>query len=568
MTAANPAAAAAPRGPAPSPRQSHHGPRCPSCQAETDDAAARGLERLPKSILAILTKTLDKQPQARFQTAGQVAEALRQVRAGRLAPAAHSRDAEPRPAPALSASEPRPERRERRSETRIETPLNTVLRRFDASGVLLQEERTIVDNISRKGARVLTATRQVGVGSLVELEEVDGDFRARATVRNCHTGGDGIPRLGLRFEGQSAPDRLVQTDDRRQMIHATRPPAPRPPALAASLSRPPAAAGEPRRERRKASRLEAPLEVWLKPLSANGAVTGKERTIAENIGRGGARVMTALSDLNVGDALIFEEAGGDFQTRAAIRHAYIGADRIRRLSLQFLETFPPTRLAPPDDLQAATTSAALPGRASALHPGRGPSLPLASRNPCSPRAGSPASGEASDEDRLGSAGPEAKAEAGAETARAGAMPAAADEPKDSDTERRSRIASAEKTLTSARQLMRKEQYWDVIKTIEPALRDVQDIRMMKRGMRILLAQATMQNPKWRKHAEAILHEVLEEDPADVDGHFELAKLYQANDLAARAQRELRRVLEIDPAHVGAVEALGEAPAKHRWFQLV
>ena len=306
------------------------------------------VERLPKSLPAILRKALEKQPDARFQTARSVAEALRQARTGTRRPAVPPSKAPPDAASPDAA--PHPAQKERRSEPRLETPIDVVLRRLDASGQVLQEERTIVDNISRKGARVMTSMSQVAMGALVELEEVGGNFRVRATVRSSHTGGDHIPRLGLRFEAGSAPDRLVQTDDAREATRSMRLPDVSNSSAAAELAAPVpsarAASDEPRAEKRTATRIESPLEVWLKRLGADGAVIGEERTIAENIGRGGARVMTAMSELGVGETVLFEEVGGDFQARAAIRHAYVGPDRIRRLNLQFLSTSAPDRMVP------------------------------------------------------------------------------------------------------------------------------------------------------------------------------------------------------------------------------
>ncbi|MHC4831863.1 MAG: protein kinase domain-containing protein, partial [Planctomycetota bacterium] len=60
------------------------------------------VERLPKSLLAIVKKALNKQPAARFQTAGSVAEALRQARTGTQPPAVRSAGARlTRPHPTL-----------------------------------------------------------------------------------------------------------------------------------------------------------------------------------------------------------------------------------------------------------------------------------------------------------------------------------------------------------------------------------------------------------------------------------------------------------------------------------
>ena len=106
--------------------------------------------------------------------------------------------------------------------------------------------------------------------------------------------------------------------------------------------------------------------------------------------------------------------------------------------------------------------------------------------------------------------------------------------------------------------MREKKYSDAIQTIEPAIRDTGS-PVTRRSLQILLAQATAKNPKWRKRAEAILQEVLEDDPSSVEARYELAKLYQANGLESQAQREFRRVLELDPAHKGAAAAQTETP---------
>ena len=69
----------------------------------------------------------------------------------------------------------------------------------------------------------------------------------------------------------------------------------------------------------------------------------EEQTIAENIGRGRARVMTSLPVVK-GDVVRLEEVDGDFQVRAEIRNIYIGPDHIPRLNLRFLDAAAPDRL--------------------------------------------------------------------------------------------------------------------------------------------------------------------------------------------------------------------------------
>jgi tetratricopeptide (TPR) repeat protein len=515
-----------------------------------------------------------------------------------------------------------------------------VLRRLDESGQALQEERTIVDNISRRGARVMTSMNQTAVGALVELEEVGGDFRVRATVRARHTGGDHIPRLGLRFENASAPDRLVQTDDMREATRTTRipnvPAAAAAAASAASVSSARPAADEPGVEKRSATRLESPLEVRLKRLGAGGAVIGEERTMAENIGRGGARVMTTMGELRAGDTVIFEEVGGHFQTRAAIQNVYAGADRVRRLNLQFVETLAPDHLVPPDDLRAgpAAVATTLPAAsqpeqpsgdlrrqevleaydfaasgthfevlglpractaaqvkeaharlAQRYHPDSGlgakatdlraeiiaifirlgeahqvlsdPERRAAYETRLGPstEATFPIAGPAPSFPSKGSHPSEATTVTSGEAVPDG-QPSTARTGVDTG---RTRIARAERTLASARKLIHEEKYWDAIQAIGVALRDAGS-PTMKRRLQVLLTQATMRNPNWHKRAEAILMEVLAGDPSNVEAHFELARLYQASGLEARARRAFLRVLELDPAHKGAADATqAEAP---------
>jgi serine/threonine protein kinase len=97
-------------------------------------------------------------------------------------------------------------------------------------------------------------------------------------------------------------------------------------------------------ERRREGRLDIFVNLNLKRTATDGSVVQEERTIAENIGRGGARVMTAMTALAAGDVLLFEEVGGSFNTRAEIRNVYMGRDNIRRLNLRFIDHQAPDRL--------------------------------------------------------------------------------------------------------------------------------------------------------------------------------------------------------------------------------
>ncbi len=74
-------------------------------------------------------------------------------------------------------------------------------------------------------------------------------------------------------------------------------------------------------------------DLYLKVRLAGGA--GEERTVLENFGRGGARVMTG-QPLAEGEVVSLEDAEGSFKARAEVRSVYVGEDGIRRLNLRFL----------------------------------------------------------------------------------------------------------------------------------------------------------------------------------------------------------------------------------------
>jgi eukaryotic-like serine/threonine-protein kinase len=190
----------------------------------------RAAVRIPPSAVAILVKAMAKDRNGRFETAAQMAQALRQARAEGVSPTASlpmaftnpppPAPADPRTGPFPSAAHPDPRTgpvpgasyADRRQSTRLEIFVNFALRRVGTLGTVLQEERTIAENISRSGARVMTSMTTIGSGDIVQVEEIGGDFQTRAEVRYVYVGRDNIRRLNLRFLDNLAPDRLVKTD--------------------------------------------------------------------------------------------------------------------------------------------------------------------------------------------------------------------------------------------------------------------------------------------------------------------------------------------------------------------
>jgi hypothetical protein len=99
-----------------------------------------------------------------------------------------------------------------------------------------------------------------------------------------------------------------------------------------------------RKERRQFQRLD--IYFNLKLCRIEGAADGgpkEEQTIAENLGKGGARVLTSMP-LVKGEIVMVEEVGGPFRTRAEIRNVYIGKDHVPRLNLRFIDSETPDRL--------------------------------------------------------------------------------------------------------------------------------------------------------------------------------------------------------------------------------
>ncbi len=76
---------------------------------------------------------------------------------------------------------------------------------------------------------------------------------------------------------------------------------------------------------------------------AEGTIVQQELTVADNIGRGGARVMTALP-FHVGDVVLLQEAAGAFATRAEIRAVTRVQPAFERLHLRFIDREAPDRL--------------------------------------------------------------------------------------------------------------------------------------------------------------------------------------------------------------------------------
>jgi serine/threonine-protein kinase len=167
-------------------------------------------ELIPPPMIPVLRKALAKDRNDRYESAQEIADALRQAR---LEAAARDRTAQALvPEPAPPPTQPVPVVEDRRRSSRLDIFLDLVVKRVGTLGTVLQEERTIAENVSREGARVKTTMTALGPGDILRVEEVGGDFATRAEVRNAYLGSDHVRRLNLRFLDRPAPDRLVRVD--------------------------------------------------------------------------------------------------------------------------------------------------------------------------------------------------------------------------------------------------------------------------------------------------------------------------------------------------------------------
>jgi len=138
----------------------------------------------------------------------------------------------------------------------------------------------------------------------------------------------------------------------------------------------------------------------------------------------------------------------------------------------------------------------------------------------------------------------------------GAVASQAAPPGDPDAERR----AAEEAIRRANKAMEKEQYWDAIQLLEPAI-DALTGRAHVRA-RVILATAYLKNPKWLKRGEEVFQTVIRDDPQNVDALLALARIYKAQGMRTRSVSMFRKVLQAQPDNEEAkAEVAPEPPSE-------
>jgi hypothetical protein len=201
---------------------------------------------------------------------------------------------------------------------------------FDAEGPW-QEMTTSVDTSANGAAFTLRHPAQFGQVLLLSLplpkrfrqyDLTDPSYHTYAVVRRVEPMKERAV-LGVMFLGKSPPRGFEKNPAGRYLLSQDQAPG-------------------TRAERRQHMRHELPYNLKLSRQD-HGAGPQQEQTVAENLSKGGARVLTSLPVVK-GEIVIVEEVGGPFRTRAEIRNIYIGKDKIPRLNLKFLDDEAPDRL--------------------------------------------------------------------------------------------------------------------------------------------------------------------------------------------------------------------------------
>lgn len=148
-------------------------------------------------------------------------------------------------------------------------------------------------------------------------------YHVYALVRSVAPVEDGH-RVGVMFMGMTPPKGYADDPTGRFLLPSDPKPAPK--------------------DRRQQGRYAVFLNLRIRRVDAGGPGPAEEQTVAENLGKGGAQVMTSLP-LSKGDLVEVEELGGSFRSRAVVKNLFIGKDNVPRLNLQF-QTETPDRLIP------------------------------------------------------------------------------------------------------------------------------------------------------------------------------------------------------------------------------
>lgn len=91
-----------------------------------------------------------------------------------------------------------------RTETRQIVSIEMIIQILDDRGRIIDTERTISENISRRGACLLTLNG-IETGDIIAIATNDNSFQSRAVVRGTFIGSDRIRRINIEFIDEKWP---------------------------------------------------------------------------------------------------------------------------------------------------------------------------------------------------------------------------------------------------------------------------------------------------------------------------------------------------------------------------
>jgi curved DNA-binding protein CbpA len=118
-------------------------------------------------------------------------------------------------------------------------------------------------------------------------------------------------------------------------------------------------------------------------------------------------------------------------------------------------------------------------------------------------------------------------------------------------------------LSAAEGHLAEGRYWEALPILEGMLPQIEGA--LERRARVLLARVYLMKPESARKAELEYLRLIQLDSSDVESYLALGKFYRERGLAVRARAMLEKVLQIRPAHKGALaemEAMG-SPAPPR-----
>jgi hypothetical protein len=240
---------------------------------------------------------------------------------------------------------------DRRREERIALDIPVRVTGYERDGTSWEELTEVLD--ASRGGVLLVLQHEVGVGQVLrvvgpfpaEVRRFDSEapaYEVYALVRHASQ-CDGQWRLGMRILGKVAPKGYEKRPWTRYRLPSDTPRGDAAPGLTPSSEETSKADETPPSGVRRFERFEVFVGFMITPLDEKGLPCQGELGVSENISRGGARLKTGL-DLEPGQHVHLKDTDSAFESRAEVRHSFVGPDGVRRANVMFLDSQGPVHL--------------------------------------------------------------------------------------------------------------------------------------------------------------------------------------------------------------------------------